>query len=175
MGGSREPHRFEFAVSSTCSRRYPIVSVHGGSPAASRGLRRTQTGGSRPAHRKAYSVQTETIALNIIWRQSLARLKNLLRLNGHARFLRAFRQGRFRVNVFRATRKLFRRLPPVECDIPTLDQLKFSGDFQGHPQGKNRPGAGHRRHRFRQIHQHSPPFKRNQRSKPVHIVLGRPG
>jgi twitching motility protein PilT len=113
-----------------------------------------------PPIEKLTPFQTETIALNIIGDNPLAdrgfAAPRFVRLG-----LRAFGQGPFPRQHFFAARQLFHRLPPAEHGHPTLEKLKLP-DFQGNPEGKDRPGARHRRDRFRQIHDAGGHPERNQ-------------
>ena len=128
-----------------------------------------------PPIEKLTPYQTETIALNIIG-DNLWQIEDLLRHGSCDASYALSDKARFRVNVFSQRGNYSIVCRQLNAAIPTLEQLKFPEIFKRNPKGKNRPGARHRRHRFRQIHHAGRHSERNQRvqARP-HRHPGRPG
>ena len=88
-----------------------------------------------PPIEKLTPFQTETIAMNIIG-DNLWQIEDLLRHGSCDASYALSDKCPFPSQRLRATRKLFHRLPPVECDHPHAGSVEVPGNFQANPARK---------------------------------------
>ena len=128
-----------------------------------------------PPIEKLTPFQTEMIALNLVG-ENQWHIRDLLRTGSCDSAYTVMDKARFRINIFSQRGNYSIVLRKLNTNIPTLWSLKMPEIIHQIPQGKNRAGAGHRRHRLRQIHH---PGRRPERIQPhqghPYHHAGRPG
>ena len=151
-------------------------AVHRGQAAAGRVLRRAEARRLRPAHREADPLPDRDGRAQPDRREPVAHRGSAARA---APATPPTRSPTRRASA--STSSPSAATTPSSCRklntvIPTLEWLQLPGDHQADSAGKDRPGAGHRRHRLRQIHHAG---RRPQRDQPhqarPHRHAGRPG
>ncbi len=128
-----------------------------------------------PPIEKLTPFQTEMIALNLIG-ENQWHIEDLLRRGSCDAAYTLSDKARFRINIFSSAATTPSSAASSTPIIPTLEWLQVPGDHQTDSARKNRPGAGHRRHRLGQIHD---PGRHPQRNQPhqarPHHHAGGPG